>query len=77
MWYGNAMQVQEIDGRTARCINADGGESEVDLTLLEDEPLRVGDFVLVHVGFAIRRVEPEDVRSALELDDDSLPDEGF
>jgi hydrogenase expression/formation protein HypC len=77
MWYGNAMQVQEIDGGTARCISADGDESEVDLTLLDDESLQVGDFVLVHVGFAIRRVDPEDVRSALDLDDDPLPDDAF
>lgn len=77
MLYGNAMQVQEIDGGTARCISADGDEGEVDLTLLDDEPVEVGDFVLVHVGFAIRRVSPAEARSALELDDDLSSDESF
>lgn len=77
MWYGNAMQVQEIDGGTARCITADGAEGEVDLTLLDDEPVEVGDFVVVHVGFAIRRVSAEEVQSALDLDDDLSSDEIF
>lgn len=32
-----------------------------------DEPVNVGDHVLVHVGFAIRRIPPEDVAQTLEF----------
>jgi hydrogenase expression/formation protein HypC len=32
-----------------------------------DEPVAPGDYVLNHVGFAIRRIPPEDVRTTLEL----------
>jgi hydrogenase expression/formation protein HypC len=32
-----------------------------------DEPVCVGDHVLVHVGFAIRRIPPEDVAQTLAL----------
>ena len=34
---------------------------------LVDEPVRVGDYVLNHVGFAIRRIPPEDVQATLAL----------
>jgi len=32
-----------------------------------DEPVAVGDYVLVHVGFAIRRIPPEDIAQTLEF----------
>src|SRR5512142_2248503 len=32
-----------------------------------DEPVQVGDYVLNHVGFAIRRIPPEDVALTLEM----------
>jgi hydrogenase expression/formation protein HypC len=34
---------------------------------LVDEPVQVGDYVLNHVGFAIRRIPPEDVQTTLDL----------
>jgi hydrogenase expression/formation protein HypC len=32
-----------------------------------DEPVHPGDYVLNHVGFAIRRIPAEDVQTTLEL----------
>lgn len=32
-----------------------------------DEPVAPGDYVLNHVGFAIRRIPPEDVQTTLEM----------
>jgi hydrogenase expression/formation protein HypC len=34
---------------------------------LVDEPVEVGDYVLNHVGFAIRRIPPDDVAGTVEL----------
>ena len=34
---------------------------------LVDEPVRPGDYILNHVGFAIRRIPPEDVQTTLDL----------
>jgi len=34
---------------------------------LVDEPVAIGDYVLNHVGFAIRRIPAEDVQTTLEL----------
>ncbi len=42
-----------------------------------DEPVQPGDYVLVHVGFAIRRIPPEDVEETLAYDSllrDEQPD---
>jgi hydrogenase expression/formation protein HypC len=35
--------------------------------MLQDEPVDVGDWVLVHVGYAIQTISPEDARQAWEL----------
>lgn len=32
-----------------------------------DEPVQVGDYLLVHVGFAIRRIPPEQIEETLQL----------
>jgi hydrogenase expression/formation protein HypC len=39
---------------------------------LVDEPVGPGDYILNHVGFAIRRIPPEDVAGTLELYEDLL-----
>ncbi|GEJ55746.1 HypC/HybG/HupF family hydrogenase formation chaperone [Anaeromyxobacter diazotrophicus] len=39
-----------------------------------DEPVAVGDYVLNHVGFAIRRIPPDEVGVTLELFEQVLKD---
>ncbi len=65
------MQIIEIDGFNARC-EAKGVQREVSLFMLQGEPLEVGDFVLVHVGYAIQRVTAQEARSSWELFDEIL-----
>ena len=67
------MQVIEIEGFNARC-EAKGVERDVSLFMLQDEPPAVGDFVLVHVGYAIQKVTPKQARSTWELFDEMLAD---
>jgi hydrogenase expression/formation protein HypC len=43
---------------------------------LVDEPVAVGDYVLNHVGFAIRRIPAEDVTTTLELYEQLLKENG-
>ncbi len=41
------------------------------------EDVEVGDYVLVHAGFAIRRLDPDDAQETLQLFDEMLAsDEG-
>ena len=62
------MRIRSIDGFLA-CCEAGGVERDVNLFLLQSEPLAPGDHVLVHVGYAIQKVSPQQARSAWELYD--------
>jgi hydrogenase expression/formation protein HypC len=74
MCLGIPMQVVEINGFVARC-QAKGVEREVSLFLMQDQPVATGDYVMVHVGYAIQKIEPEAARSAWELYDEMLAGE--
>jgi hydrogenase expression/formation protein HypC len=65
------MQIKAIDGFTARC-EAKGIEREVSLFMLQHETLRPEDFVVVHVGYAIQKVTPQEAHSAWEIYDEML-----
>lgn len=71
MCLGIPMQIMAIDGLTAHC-SAKGVEREVNLFLVQDAALTRGDFVLVHVGYAIQKVAADHARSAWELYDEML-----
>lgn len=63
------MQIKAIDGFKATC-EAKGVEREVSLFMLQGQSLAAGDHVLVHVGYAIQKVTPEEASSAWELLDE-------
>lgn len=65
------MQVLSIDAFSARC-SAKGIERDVSLFLLQDDPVAVGEFVMVHVGYAIQKISPQEAHSAWELYDEIL-----
>jgi hydrogenase expression/formation protein HypC len=69
------MEVLAVDGYLARC-GAKGVEREVSLFMLQDEPVAIGDFVMVHVGYAIQKISPQQARSAWELFDVMLAADG-
>ena len=62
------MQVVSTEGFVARCI-AKGVEREVSLFLLQDQHVSPGDYVVVHVGYAIQKMSSEEARSAWDLFD--------
>ena len=65
------MQIKNIDGFTARC-EAKGIERDVSLFMLHQDDLAVGDFVLIHVGYAIQKVSPDEARATWALFDEVL-----
>lgn len=71
MCLGIPMQVQTIDGFIARC-EAKGVSRDVNLFLLQGQPLARGDFVMVHVGYAIQKIAEDEARSAWDLYDQML-----
>lgn len=74
MCLGIPMQVMEINDFTARC-EAKGIERDVSLFMLQHEQVDVGDYVVVHVGYAIQKVTPGEARTAWELYDEMLAKE--
>ena len=68
MCLGIPMQIQSVDGFVARCT-AKGAEREVNLFMLQDEAIGVGDYVVVHLGHAISRMSEEEAAAAWEIYD--------
>jgi hydrogenase expression/formation protein HypC len=65
MCLGVPMQVTSIDGMEI-VAEIDGVRREASLMILDDE-VRIGDFVIVHAGFAIARLDEEEARETLAL----------
>ncbi len=63
------MQITRMNGDTARAA-ARGIEREINLMLVQDQGIAVGDFVIVHVGYALHRLEPDDALATWQLLDD-------
>jgi hydrogenase expression/formation protein HypC len=65
------MQIVAINGLNAHCA-AKGVERRVNLFLLQDTPLVAGDFVMVHVGYAIQKIAQDQARTTWERYDEML-----
>jgi hydrogenase expression/formation protein HypC len=46
-------------------VSIDGVSKEISVALIED--IAVGDYVIIHVGYALTRIDPEEARRTLEL----------
>ncbi len=64
MCLGVPMQVVSINEDLAVC-EIDGVRREASLMLVEG--VTVGDFVLIHAGFAIEKLDEDDARETLRL----------
>lgn len=61
-------EVISIDGDNAR-VSLGGVRKEVSLALLDG--VSVGDYVLIHVGYALNRISPEEAQKTLDLFSDA------
>jgi len=66
MCLGIPMEIVEIHNTMAYC-QSNGIERDVNLYLLSDQSLKTGDFVLVHVGYAIQTIDKEEAQIRLSL----------
>ena len=74
MCLGIPMQIKSIEGFNARC-EVKGVERDVSLFMMQDELLAVDDFIVVHVGYAIQKISPQEAQSAWEIYDEMLAGE--
>ena len=64
MCLGVPAKILEINGDVAKVDFGDGTIKEVNIALVHTNP---GMYVLVHAGFAIETMEPEDAQETLKL----------
>ncbi|MFF7392130.1 HypC/HybG/HupF family hydrogenase formation chaperone [Streptomyces scabiei] len=62
---GRVLDIEERDGTRMASVDFGGVVKEVCLEYLPD--LRVGEYAIVHVGFALQRLDEESARQTLEL----------
>ena len=58
-------RIEKINGETALC-SVGGSTYEANLQLLMHEQVREGDYVLIHTGFAIQKLDEEDAKASLD-----------
>jgi hydrogenase expression/formation protein HypC len=57
-------KVESIEGNEAK-LNLSGNIMKASLDLLTD--VKVGDYVLLHAGYAIQKIDEEEAHNTLEL----------
>jgi hydrogenase expression/formation protein HypC len=70
------MQITKIEGFNAHCATK-GIERDVSLFLLQDEVIKVGDYLLIHVGYAIQKISETEALSTWELLDQMLAEDAL
>ncbi len=58
-------RVVELSGAETAVVDLGGVRREVSLALVDD--VAVGDYVIVHVGFALNKLDPEEAAKTLAL----------
>jgi hydrogenase expression/formation protein HypC len=62
-------RIDEIDGEMARC-SVGGATYHASMQMLDLKELSVGDYVLIHTGFAIQKISQEEAEETLKLFDE-------
>lgn len=67
MCLGIPGRVVEIDAGNAHLASVDvaGVVRRINVGLLEDDPATIGDWVLIHVGFAMAKIDEQEAEQAM------------
>jgi hydrogenase expression/formation protein HypC len=61
------LRIESIEDKLAVCsLGEQGTTLKASLMLLEEEP-QVGDYVIVHAGFALRILDQQEVEESLQV----------
>ena len=68
MCLGIPGEIVEIlaDREDLAMVSVEGVKRVVNIGLLEDEPLAPGDWILIHVGFALSKIDEREAKASLE-----------
>jgi len=67
MCLGIPMQIVEIMPPFRATVETKGVRREVSIALIADEDLKAGDWLMIHVGSAIAKLDEDSARDTLEL----------
>lgn len=70
MCLGIPMQIVKIMAPFRATVETQGVQREVSIALIADDDLKVGEWVMIHVGSAIARLDEVSARDTLELIDE-------
>ncbi len=59
--------VRMLPGTDLATADVSGVKRNINIRLLEDEGIAAGDWVLIHVGFALSKLNEEEARTTLEF----------
>jgi hydrogenase expression/formation protein HypC len=61
---GQLVELVDSNDQLAR-VDVSGVSRVINIGLLEDDPVKPGDWVLIHVGFAMSKIDEEEANLAL------------
>lgn len=60
-------EVIEINNGVATCRVGEGSSTVNASLLVLDEEVELGDYVIIHAGFAIRKLDPQEAQESLQI----------
>lgn len=59
------MRISEIKENNIAVVESDGAKTRISIALIENPT--VGDFVIIHAGYAIERIDQQEADKRIEL----------
>ncbi len=63
---GKIVEIVDVDNRIAK-VEVGGVKRNINIGMLGEDEARVGDYVLIHVGFAMSKVDEHEAHETLRM----------
>jgi len=63
---GKIVEIVDVENRIAK-VEVGGVKRNINIGMLPDDETHVGDYVLIHVGFAMSKVDEQEAQETLRL----------
>ncbi len=63
---GKIVEIVDVDNRIAK-VEVGGVKRNINIGMLGEDEARVGDYVLIHVGFAMSKVDEHEAHETLRV----------
>lgn len=61
------VRIDSLENEMATCTVGEGGATLTCSTMLMDADVQPGDWIIVHAGFALRKLDPEEAHETLRI----------